>query len=166
LNVIKKTYKSSLPGSVIWTDKGNKGDVWNLAQVPLPINGTSSYLNFVLVMEAVSGSSTIDDIALDDLYILNGELCPSPNTTCSFKCQVNNQCVSEKQLCNFINDCPDGEDENQCGYRGITFENEVYGKWNFSLDTEYTWQLGNDGDSSFTGPAIGNNFNMLFILSF
>jgi hypothetical protein len=107
-------------------------------------------------MEAVAGSSSIDDIALDDLFMINGELCPSPNITCAFKCQINDQCVSEKQLCNFINDCPDGEDEIQCGYSGITFENQVYGKWNFSLDTEYTWQLGSDGDIYFTGPAIGN----------
>ncbi len=155
LNVIKKTYKSSLPGLVLWTDKGSKGDVWNLAQVPLPVNGTSAYLNFVLIMEAVAGSSAIDDIALDDLLILNGGLCPSSNFSCSFKCQINDQCINEKQLCNFINDCPDGEDEIQCGYGGITFENEVYGKWNFSLDTEYTWKLGNDGDSFFTGPTIG-----------
>lgn len=155
LNVIKKTYKSSLPGSVVWTETGNKGDVWNLAQVSLPLNTTFSFSNYVLILEAVSGSSPTDDIALDDLNILTGELCPSLNTTCAFKCQVNDQCVSEKQLCNFINDCPDGEDEKQCGYNNITFENEEYGKWNFSQDTEYIWELGNDGDLFYTGPSIG-----------
>ncbi|RWS27958.1 leukocyte tyrosine kinase receptor-like protein [Leptotrombidium deliense] len=31
--------------------------------------------------------------------------------SCVFKCKANNKCVSRSQICDIINDCPDGEDE-------------------------------------------------------
>ncbi len=103
----------------------------------------------------MSGSSSNDDIALDDLKMLNGELCPPAESSCAFKCSQNDQCVPEKSLCNFINDCPDGEDELKCGYKNITFENDDYGNWTIDYDGLYTWQLGSDGDGYYTGPEIG-----------
>jgi hypothetical protein len=76
--------------------------------------------------------STNSDLALDDLKITSGALCPDPGTACFFKCQ-NNTCLPQSKVCNFVNDCANGEDETQCGYRNITFENGFQG-WNETSD--------------------------------
>ena len=156
LNLLKKDYKSLSKGSLLWTDANNYGDQWIYHCESLPVNAstTSFYKNYVLIFQAVRGISSYDDIALDDIKVVNGELCPPAESSCPFKCQLNNQCVPERSLCNFIKDCPDGEDELQCGYDNITFENEIYGKWNISYDGSFQWMLGSDGDNFNTGPPI------------
>lgn len=38
------------------------------------------------------------------------------DNNCAFKCSSNNKCITSDEICDLINNCPDGEDEKQdCG---------------------------------------------------
>jgi hypothetical protein len=81
--------------------------VWKYGSISLPNNFTS---NYVLIIEGKVGGSGKGDIALDDLKITNKKLCASSGPSlCAFTCP-NGACLSEEKVCNFINDCPNGED--------------------------------------------------------
>lgn len=153
LNVRRKGYTAEFNQSVvIWTDKNNYGDLWVYGSVSLPTNFSSSY---TLILEAISGPSAYGDIGLDDLKITQGALCPSKDSQCAYKCPTNNQCVPLAKVCNFISDCPNGEDEIDCGYNNITFENST-GKWVQSDDGLFKWVRDNGVAQLPTGPFIGN----------
>ncbi len=92
---------------------------------------------------------------MDDFKIRNGELCPTAEFLCAFKCPTTNKCILENQVCNFIGDCPNSEDEFDCAYKKIDFENTNHEKWNISSDSKYKWIVGNNGDEYSTGPSIG-----------
>jgi hypothetical protein len=142
LNVLRKYFNSDLNGTVIWTDMNNYGDFWNNAKVSLPNNIS----NYVLLFEGVSGSSSYADIGLDDIKITN-ELCPS--TECVFTCS-NGTCLTSTQVCNFVNDCLNGEEEIKCGYNE-TFENDSSG-WNETSNGLFKWKRGSNVIGN--GPAV------------
>lgn len=118
LSVIRKGFNSVLNGTVLWTDMKNNGDVWVSAQVSISNNFTG---NYILLFEGVSGPSALGDIGLDDIKITTGD-CPN---LCAYQCQ-NGTCLSEQQVCNFVNDCLNGEEELKCGYN-VTFETDFNG---------------------------------------
>jgi len=152
LNIIKKTYRSSSNETILWTDKKNYGDVWKYGSVSIP---ASTSFNYILIVEAICGYGYQDDIGMDDFRIRNGELCPSAEFLCAFKCPTNDQCIPENQVCNFVGDCPNAEDEANCAYKNIDFDNDNYQKWNISTDGKYKWIVGNNGDEYSTGPSTG-----------
>ncbi len=137
----------------MWTANKNYGDVWNYGSISIPSSGFS-FSNYILIIEAIAGNTAYDDIALDDFKIRNGELCPSIDYSCAFKCPTNDKCITEAQVCNFIGDCPNSEDESDCGYKKIDFDNNNYEKWNISSDGQYKWIVGNNGDE-YSSPSTG-----------
>ncbi|CAF0808194.1 unnamed protein product, partial [Brachionus calyciflorus] len=150
LNLKQKGSSDSLNKSqIIWSDKNNYGDKWVYASVSLPANYTSSY---TLLLEAISGSSSLADIAVDDLKLTNG-LCLSIDSQCAYKCPTNDQCIPLPKVCNFVMDCPNGEDEKQCGYNNINFENDT-GKWIQSDDGLFKWSRLNNGLLTGLGPSV------------
>jgi len=151
LNVIQKGYNVKSNGTVVWTDMNNYGDTWKYGSVTLPATFDSSY---VIQMQAVAGQNTNSDVALDDLKITNNAECPTPDFQCAFKCS-NGQCIALPKVCNFVNDCPNGEEELDCAYNNITFENGQVGKWTNNTDGAFKWQLGRNGNGLTTGPSTG-----------
>lgn len=151
MSVIRKGFRSYLNGSVIWTDKTNNGDQWKMASVSLPTNYSS---NYILILEGKVSGSFSGDVAIDDLKIKTGQLCPSAESLCAFKCS-NGACLSETKVCNFINDCPSGEDENKCGYKNVTFETGT-DNWNDTSDlSTLRWVRKSNGNNGDGGPSTG-----------
>ncbi|XP_033638977.1 MAM and LDL-receptor class A domain-containing protein 1-like [Asterias rubens] len=63
-----------------WSRKGNQGDMWRVARVTIDSNSPKK---FRLVYEAVVGTATSGDIAIDDIDITDGS-CP-PTGFCDFE---------------------------------------------------------------------------------
>jgi hypothetical protein len=151
LSIIRKGFNSYLNGSVIWSNTNNNGDVWKYGSVSLPNNFSS---NYVLIIEGKVGGSGKGDIALDDLKITNKKLCSSSGPSlCAFTCS-NGACISEEKVCNFVKDCPNGEEETNCGYQNVTFETG-YNNWKDLSTGSWKWTRKNNGDNLNNGPSVG-----------
>lgn len=71
---------------------------------------------------------------------------PVPSNPCGknqFYCKAHSKCIPQFHVCDFENDCPNGEDEmsTTCGFpQG--FDMEIgFGRWANSLDDDYEYVL-------------------------
>ncbi|XP_014680988.1 PREDICTED: MAM and LDL-receptor class A domain-containing protein 2-like [Priapulus caudatus] len=119
LNVVLHMYSSPEVVKVVWTKTGEQGDEWFFDQIDFTPGTTA----FKIIFEGIVGSGNLGDIALDDLVMWSGSTCPPPPTKpppC-YTCQSTGTCIDRSRVCDFTIDCPDGDDETQCGY-DCTFE--------------------------------------------
>lgn len=111
-----------------WSRTGSLGQYWERFDVRI---GTyfSSSKSWQVIIVAQAGNNTREDgvIAIDDLsFDQNCKTASDPLPTIitttrppvcgnsGFKCS-NNKCINQTQVCDFIIDCPNGEDEKNCG---------------------------------------------------
>ncbi|XP_040501291.1 MAM and LDL-receptor class A domain-containing protein 1 [Ursus maritimus] len=150
-----------------------QGNFWQRKEVSL-----SGDEDFQLKFEGRVGKGHRGDIALDDIVLTKGcvlshysmkeELtAPLPTGSCPpgyRECQ-NGQCYQPEQRCNFVDDCGDDTDENECG-TSCTFENGWCG-WQNSLAENFDWALGNGSHRSLRPPkdhTLGNkNGHFLYL---
>ena len=118
--------RSTLLGALkqVATLSGNYGDAWMRKDVTLHESGS-----FQVVLEGVVGNGYTGDIALDDISMTPGCVpasgplpsgSPPPATTANpctanqFSCD-GTRCISQSKVCNFVLDCADASDEDNCG---------------------------------------------------
>ncbi|XP_017724713.1 PREDICTED: MAM and LDL-receptor class A domain-containing protein 1 isoform X2 [Rhinopithecus bieti] len=126
--------------------------------------------DFQLKFEGRVGKGQRGDIALDDIVLtedclslhesMQEELAvPLPTGFCPlgyWECQ-NGKCYRLEQSCNFVDDCGDNTDENECG-SSCTFEKGWCG-WHNSLADNFDWVLGVGSHQSLRPPkdhTLGN----------
>lgn len=130
-----------------WSKTGSVGDYWERADISLYISSFSSR-NYQLVIEAQvsnlisnanqDGIIAIDDISFSKECIRSNEDMQVTYTTArppfcgfnGFRCS-NGRCINNTQLCDFNKDCPDGEDEANCGK--CNFEKDYCGWYDNSF---------------------------------
>lgn len=103
---------------------------------------------------------------MDDLKIINGNLCPSPESQCALQC-ANGNCISAKKICNFIKDCAGGEDELACGNSNVTFEMGT-SNWNDTSGSSLLkWSRKSNGIGSepLTDHTLGTPSGFFMLLS-
>ncbi|XP_077628606.1 MAM and LDL-receptor class A domain-containing protein 1 [Crocuta crocuta] len=127
---------------------GEQGNFWQRKEISL-----SGDEDFQLKFEGRVGEGHRGDIALDDIVLTKNCLfshssmeeepeAPLPIGPCPHgyrECQ-NGKCYQPEQSCNFVDDCGDYTDENECGTT-CTFEKGWCG-WQNSLAENFDWILG------------------------
>ncbi|XP_057588580.1 MAM and LDL-receptor class A domain-containing protein 1 [Hippopotamus amphibius kiboko] len=150
-----------------------QGNFWQREELSL-----SGDEDFQLKFEGRVGKGHHGDIALDDIvltknclsfhHFLKEELkVPLPTGYCPHgyrECQ-NGKCYKPEQSCNFVDDCGDYTDENECG-SSCTFEKGWCG-WQNSLAENFDWVLGLGSPQSLRPPrdhTLGNeNGHFLYL---
>ena len=151
MNVIVEGSNNNRTSNILFSDSNSYDNLWKYGSVY--INNFVEQ-NYKIIVEGIVGLNTIGDIALDDFSIFNDVTeCKPPPSSCEFKCS-NGTCLSSEKVCNFMNDCENGEEEVHCGYNDITFENGTKG-WNETSYGLFRWNL-NNYDNKLTGPQTGN----------
>ncbi|XP_043336096.1 MAM and LDL-receptor class A domain-containing protein 1 [Cervus canadensis] len=150
-----------------------QGNFWQRKELAL-----SGDEDFQLKFEGRVGKGHRGDIALDDIVLTKNCLpshhsmkeeltVPLPTGYCPLgyrECQ-NGKCFKPEQSCNFVDDCGDYTDENECG-GSCTFEKGWCG-WQNSLAENFDWVLGVGSPQSLRPPrdhTLGNeNGHFLYL---
>lgn len=164
LAISRQNFRSTVTPVKLWSDSTQYADVWLYGSITILNNLTS---NYVLIVEGIVNDGTgSGDIGLDDFKIINGQECLTPDELCAFTCPNHDTCIPLAKVCDFRNDCENGEDELQCGYKNNTFEEDT-GFWKTNNDTISKWERGKNGDNGNAGPSVGKQnlrFNLLICI--
>ncbi|XP_063781223.1 MAM and LDL-receptor class A domain-containing protein 1 [Pseudophryne corroboree] len=153
---------------------GDQGNFWQRKELALHELGEDFYVTF----EGKVGKDQRGDIALDDLLLSNqcvsssalvpdspenwpGKgICPAGFCVCK-----NGKFYSPGKRCDFVNDCGDNTDENECG-TSCTFEHDICG-WQNSVADNFDWILGGPSSQTLSPPmdhTIGNELGHFLYL--
>ncbi|GFN85437.1 MAM and LDL-receptor class a domain-containing protein, partial [Plakobranchus ocellatus] len=113
--------EDSVP-QTLWSRSGGQGDfpVWRQARVDIPVKRTlkDSLKDFQLHLIGTVGSRIGADIAVDEISV-HYNPCSDVIEDDDFMIECKNsslgQTITRTQVCNFIPECPGGEDEEVCG---------------------------------------------------
>jgi hypothetical protein len=140
-----------------WSRSGSIGQFWERFDLRIGSYFSNSK-SWQVIIEAQASNNTRDDgvIAIDDIsFDSNCKAATDPlptiiTTTRSpvcgstgFKCS-NNNCINQTQVCDFIIDCPNGEDEKNCG--SCDFEMDYCG-WYDNSYGDHFWNKSVAGDT-------------------
>uniref|UniRef100_A0A8C8RM21 MAM and LDL receptor class A domain containing 1 n=1 Tax=Pelusios castaneus TaxID=367368 RepID=A0A8C8RM21_9SAUR len=152
---------------------GNQGNFWQRKLLLLNVDE-----DFQITFEGRVGKGYRGDIALDDItftkeclrspdFLSAEPTAPPPTGSCShgyWECQ-NGKCYRPEQSCDFVDDCGDNTDENECG-TSCTFEKGRCG-WQNSLADNFDWVLGVSSPQSLRPPrdhTLGNGIGAFLYL--
>ncbi|CAI9725294.1 and LDL-receptor class A domain-containing 2-like [Octopus vulgaris] len=127
----------------IWTRNNTISHQW----VEEHVTVGSQYINFEMVIGSIAGSN--GSIAIDDVMLMKG-LCPNEQEE-KFTCK-SGQKISKEKVCDFIFDCPDYDDEDNCG--SCSFEDDMC-TWTDISHGSFEWVRGRNGNNiTESGPSI------------
>ena len=152
---------------VYWSIKGDQGNEWHRALVEID---TIPPEPIIVRLRGIIGTIGQSDIAVDDTALLPGTcsqynetILPHLHFNCSRPRPDGEQTISATQICDFIVDCPDGEDELDCGF-SCDFDSAPEGcAWaplfdKFS-DQMWKWGKGSDNETNNFGPDRDHTTN-------
>ncbi|WAR02785.1 MLRP2-like protein [Mya arenaria] len=140
--------------SPIWSISSNQGNMWKQAIVDVGrISGP-----FSLLVQAKRSYSVIGDIAVDDFNFTNCAL-PQANGPCTstqFTCPGNNVCIDNSRVCDYTDDCGNGNDESSSTCSGTSrcdFSSSLC-FWSQDRGDQFDWtRKAGSTTSSGTGPS-------------
>ncbi|XP_042229112.1 MAM and LDL-receptor class A domain-containing protein 2-like [Homarus americanus] len=138
--------------AVLWEHNTIVHADWEFVQVTANITLYATVLDFI----AVSDHGQQGIIALDKVVISANNCTNGTIPDCTIICDAD-KCIKPDQMCNFVQDCSQGQDENFCGYN-CTFEAGVgeHCTWrNVEVGGELSWAYlqGQDTNNTY-GPPV------------
>lgn len=110
---------------------------------------------------AISDKGHDGIIAIDQVIIDPGQCTNETLPDCVVTCDSGNTCIHETHMCNFIQECADGEDERLCGYN-CTFEETgiEHCMWSNAgpNDEVQLWVLLSGDHNDTNGPPLDHTF--------
>ena len=98
-------------GATVWSKTGDQGHGWSKGYVFIGEQDA-----YAIDIKATVGKSPLSRIALDDIAMLHcHDTAPAACTSEEFTCTASTRCIPEYKVCNGIQDCGDGSDEQGCG---------------------------------------------------
>ncbi|XP_021324713.2 apical endosomal glycoprotein isoform X2 [Danio rerio] len=96
----------------VWRRGGALGDLWVKAEVEFVVNSTFQILFVAAIRDQPYGGIAVDDIVLSPGCILSNESMPQAG----YPKPPDHPCTKDSsKICDFHEDCTNGEDEDQCG---------------------------------------------------
>jgi hypothetical protein len=160
--------RTSLGGNekLLFTKNRDLGDIWERAIIEIDDDTKP----FQIIVEGIVGKDYLSDIAIDDVTFTPGcgvpnsqTVLPSISTTtvptttglCAsdeFQCTKGSVvCVALNKVCNFVTECEDGSDEQDCG--SCDFENGWCG-WRDDSDDDGIWRRRKAPAPNQFGPQV------------
>ncbi|XP_077978888.1 MAM and LDL-receptor class A domain-containing protein 1-like [Glandiceps talaboti] len=137
--------------STLFTLSGVQGDEWKQGNVYI-----GAGQGYQILIQATRGSNYQGDECIDDVKfidcappVLTGEPCqPS-----EFRC-ANTYCIDSNKVCNFVDECMDHSDEDQCDVQVGRCDFELDScSWQQETGDEFDWSLFSGTTASIgTGP--------------
>uniref|UniRef100_W5MXZ4 MAM and LDL receptor class A domain containing 1 n=1 Tax=Lepisosteus oculatus TaxID=7918 RepID=W5MXZ4_LEPOC len=154
--------------TVVWRTLYNQGDQW--LKVVIQLGRLTQPFQFSLAKLSLGFFDGVS--ALDDIYFENCSL-PPPSAKCAgpsqFHCRETRGCIDHLLLCDLVDDCGDGSDEENCAADlQCNFEQGLC-NWSQDTDDKFDWtRIQGPTPTLNTGPwkdhTLGNvNGHYLFI---
>ena len=152
---------------VYWSIMGDQGNEWHRALVDIDVIPLEP---IIIRLRGIIGTNGQSDIAVDDTVLLPGTcsqynetILPHLHFNCSRPRPDGEQTISVTQVCDFIVDCPDGEDELDCGF-SCDFDSApescawapLFDKYS---DQMWKWGKGSDNETNNFGPDRDHTTN-------
>ncbi|CAF0724038.1 unnamed protein product, partial [Brachionus calyciflorus] len=133
-----------------------KGDSWYMREVQMD----NSNRAFSIIFEGITGANpnnVLGQMAIDDLKLYNGTCQGVQIPQGQFDCG-NNQFIDVNLVCDFKNDCPNGQDEKNCG--SCDFEKDDLCRWVDQSEGSYKWiRARNATTITNIGPSVDHTYN-------
>ncbi|KAK3727134.1 hypothetical protein RRG08_048232 [Elysia crispata] len=132
LNILIKILDGVSQPTRLWSKSGSQGSrpEWRRAIVTLQVPADKLDKPFQLFIEGVVGTTPGADIAVDEIKV-HDTVCSNvrDDDTLMIDCKQTSGSksktqVKRSQICDFIKDCPQGEDEENCGSCQFSHQNE------------------------------------------
>lgn len=153
---ISRKNKVTSEMSEIYTMSKYEGDGWRLKQVDIPsLSYPSSFVIAGVVGNNLLNAGKKGRFAIDDLILKKGK-CEITTPTTIFNCS-NGQTIDISLVCDFHEDCSNGNDERNCG--ACNFEEDLCG-WQDISSGSYKWiKTRNASVSDNIGPNVDHTLN-------
>ncbi|XP_022096511.1 MAM and LDL-receptor class A domain-containing protein 1-like isoform X2 [Acanthaster planci] len=109
--------------TTLYSRSGHSGDFWERVDIKF-----DSDKPFQVILEGMAGDGPLGDIAVDDTSFtpdckrLTDDFPSvpykptiSPCGEGKWQCTTSNDCINTTQICDWVSDCPSGDDEQNCG---------------------------------------------------
>ncbi|MPC07725.1 MAM and LDL-receptor class A domain-containing protein 1 [Portunus trituberculatus] len=153
---LKVKYLPFVESEQLWEAKATIQAEWKYQQVSIERGGLHT-IQFV----AASDRGKMGIIALDQVIVDSHHCTNETIPDCVITCDGGKTCIHENQMCNFIQECGNGDDEFLCGYN-CTFEDtgEEHCMWsNVAVnDKAQTWMLLSGDRNKTNAPPIDHTF--------
>lgn len=133
---------------------GNQGNDWKRLFVPIAYMANDSEIYITVDLGTTNGSIAIDDVSFHSDNCTYLETIIDDESSKPFLCG-NGLTITMKQVCDFIQDCPDGQDEISCA--NCNFENSTCNYADVSTGS-VKWNRLNGG-SAVNGPFVDASQN-------